>query len=204
MNSLKQVNEVFGVSPEVKLDSYVDRGDLDAHLQRLLQRSTHIALRGESKCGKSWLRQHNISNAIVVQCRLKRSVLDLYKDALSQLDIKLTIEQSSSGRWKGYAEANGALGTKLLAALGFKASVEAEKGGATKRVPVGQDTDDLRFVADIIKKSQRRLVIEDFHYLSIEERRAFAFDLKTLWDYGLYIVIVGVWSRSNMLLALNP
>jgi hypothetical protein len=47
-------------------------------------------------------------------------------------------------------------------------------------------------------------VIEDFHYLSVEERRAFAFDLKALWDYGVFVVIVGVWSEQNLLIFLNP
>jgi len=48
------------------------------------------------------------------------------------------------------------------------------------------------------------LVVEDFHYLSIEERTKLAFDLKALWDYGVFVVIVGVWSKQNMLLYLNP
>ena len=31
-----------------------------------------------------------------------------------------------------------------------------------------------------------------------------SFDLKSFWDHGLYVVVVGVWSQSNMLLTLNP
>jgi hypothetical protein len=52
--------------------------------------------------------------------------------------------------------------------------------------------------------SERRLVIEDFHYLSLRERRNLAFDLKALWDYGVFVAIAGVWSEQNMLLYLNP
>jgi hypothetical protein len=63
---------------------------------------------------------------------------------------------------------------------------------------------DLRFVADLLLESGRRLVVEDYHYLSDDERKKFAFDLKALWDYGVYIVIVGVWSDRNLLLHLNP
>jgi hypothetical protein len=48
------------------------------------------------------------------------------------------------------------------------------------------------------------LVVEDFHYLSIGERQSLAFDLKALWDYGVFVVIVGVWSQQNMILYLNP
>lgn len=48
------------------------------------------------------------------------------------------------------------------------------------------------------------LVIEDFHYLPIEEQNKFAFDLKTLWDYKTFVVVVGVWISENMLITLNP
>ena len=68
----------------------------------------------------------------------------------------------------------------------------------------GHDINDLRYIAQIIKESGRRLVIEDFHYMSVEQRKAFAFDLKALWDYGVFVVVIGVWSQSNMLIHLNP
>ena len=40
--------------------------------------------------------------------------------------------------------------------------------------------------------------------MSVKERKKLSFDLKALWDYRLYVVIVGVWSQSNMLIYLNP
>jgi hypothetical protein len=48
------------------------------------------------------------------------------------------------------------------------------------------------------------LVIEDFHYLAPDERKAFAYDLKTLWDYKTYVIIIGIWAENNLLLHLNP
>jgi hypothetical protein len=89
----KRSDEVFGISNTVLPDSYVDRGDLDAEIGRLLGRPTHLALRGESKCGKSWLRQRTMPTALVVQCRLGKTVLDIYSDALSQLGVRLEIER---------------------------------------------------------------------------------------------------------------
>lgn len=53
----KKVKDVFGISARILEDSYVDRGELDSEIRKYLSRDTHIALRGESKCGKSWLRQ---------------------------------------------------------------------------------------------------------------------------------------------------
>ena len=195
---------MFGVSNEVLPDSYVDRGYLDEEIRRLLDRPTHIALRGVSKCGKSWLRQTVLPDAIVIQCRLGKSVLDLYREALGELDVRLEVSSTAGSSLAGRIEASGEVGFKLIVKVTGKSSVERETTGATTYQPVGQDINDLRLVADLIRESGRRLVIEDFHYLSIEERRKFAFDLKALWDFGVFVVIVGVWSEQNMLLYLNP
>ncbi len=201
---LKSASSVFGVSNTILQDSYVDRGGLDSRFSLLLTRTTHIALRGESKSGKSWLRQRNISNPLTIQCRLRKTTLDIYKDALSQLDVQLDVERTHEASFKGRVEATGELGVKLLSKLGVTFAAERDSEDKSKSTPVGRDISDLKFVADLIKASERRLVIEDFHYLSLSERSNFAFDLKALWDYGLFVVIVGVWSKDNMLLYLNP
>lgn len=195
---------MFGVSNTVLPDSYVDRGALDEDLRRYLARPEHIALRGASKCGKSWLRQMVLPNALTVQCRLNKTTADIYRDALSQLEIKLEIDSTKGTTWTAHVESQGDLGIKLLARLGVRTAIDAEKSGGQTTKSVGHDISDLRFIADLLKESGRRLVIEDFHYLSVDERRAFAFDLKALWDYGVFVVIVGVWSEQNMLLFLNP
>ncbi len=40
--------------------------------------------------------------------------------------------------------------------------------------------------------------------MSVPERKRLAFDLKALWDYSVFVLIVGVWTKSNMLIYLNP
>ena len=199
-----KVDEVFGLSVNYRPLSYVDRGNLDAEVRRLISRDIHIALRGESKCGKSWLRQKNIPDAIIVQCRLGKTVNDIYIDALSQLDIKLEIETSHTGTIRGRVSAQGSFGAKLLASLRVNSEIGGSHKKESKRQNVGHDINDLRFIADIIRESKRHLIIEDFHYLSVQERKKFAFDLKALWDYGVFVTIIGVWSQSNMLIYLNP
>jgi hypothetical protein len=177
----KKVWEVFGISNEVLPDSYVDRGELDEQLKRLLERNkVHIALRGASKCGKSWLRRKVLHDPIVVQCRLGKTALDLYIDALSQLGIEFETESRSSKQFKGTLKASGDVGFKLLAKVGLEASADAEAGTDKTRVPAGRDIHDLRYVAEILRESGRKLVIEDFHYLSVAERKNFAFDLRRL------------------------
>lgn len=202
--SRKKSSDVFGVSHAILPDSYVDRGALDEQVARLLGRRTHIALRGASKCGKSWLRQSAISGAIVVQCRLGRTVRDLYVDALSQLGIRFETGGTETTDREATLEASGEVGIHLLARLSSKLGLSLKREEGRASVPVGHDIDDLRFIADLIAESGRRLVVEDLHYLSIPNRRQFAFDLKTLWDYGLFVIVIGVWSKQNMLIYLNP
>lgn len=201
---MKQTNDVFGINNEISEYSYVDRGELDSEITLYLRRSNHIALRGESKCGKSWLRQKCIPDAIVVQCRLHTSVLDIYTDVLSQLGIKLIVEHATKDTIKGKIESTGSIGFELITKLKIKLGIESIEEESKKGSVVGHDINDLKFIADLIKESKRRVAIEDFHYLSISERKKFAFDLKALWDYGCFFVIIGVWSRSNLLIFLNP
>jgi hypothetical protein len=99
---------------------------------------------------------------------------------------------------------SGELGWSLIAKaeIAMSASRSAEK--STERKPVGKDVNDLHFICEIIKASERKVVIEDFHYLTTDAQRELAHDLKAMWDYGVYVVIVGVWVRRNYLTYLNP
>lgn len=199
-----RTDQVFGISPEIREYSYVDRGNLDSTLSTILGRTTHVAIRGPSKCGKSWLRQKVLSEPISVQSRLGKPFTDIYVDALSQLDVNIQVKESRQGVFKANLSANGTAGAALLAKVGISGSIGRDSISSTDQRIAGHDINDLRFIAEIIKNSGRRLVIEDFHYMSTADRRNFAFDLKALWDYGVFVVIIGVWSETNLLLHLNP
>ena len=199
-----KVHDVFGIQPAVREHSYIDRGNLDREFKKLLDRKqTHIAIRGASKSGKSWLRQRVLTDPIVVQCRFQYTTLDIYRDALARLDIRLEIENSTANKWGGKVTASGEAGLKLLAKVQGGGEFTYARESGTKEKAVGKDTTDLEFVASLIRESGRTLVIEDFHYLPDAEQRKFAFDLKTLWDYQTFIVVVGVWISENMLITLN-
>ena len=78
-----KTHQVFGIQSDVVDASYIDRGALDAEFRTLVNRGQmHIAIRGASKCGKSWLRKKVLDNPIVVQCRLSYTTTDIYRDAL--------------------------------------------------------------------------------------------------------------------------
>jgi hypothetical protein len=199
----KRTDDVFGISNKILEDSYIDRGSLDSELNRLLQRRVHIAIRGPSKSGKSWLRQRIIPNSITIQCRLGFTPLDIYKNALSQLEVNLIITETTKSNFKGTIEASGEFGSALIAEVTAKTAAEAGYESQTTTQPVGRDINDLKFIANLIVESGKRLVIEDLHYLSTEQREHLAYELKTLWDYGCFVVMVGIWGQANMLIHCN-
>ena len=88
-------SEVFGISPRINTYSYYDRDSLDGKLTRLLRRNVHIAIKGPSKCGKSWLRQKCLADAIIVQCRIGMTVEDIYRQALSSIGVQFDVQRSS-------------------------------------------------------------------------------------------------------------
>ena len=198
-------SQVFGVSANVNNYSYVDRNNLDKKLSRLLRRETHIAIKGPSKCGKSWLRQKCMDNAIVVQCRIEMTPEEIYSQALSFLGVQFNQQRSSSTTYSANATGKGDVKVPLISKLGIEGELAAshEHSSGTS-LDYSSSIDNLSFVADSIIQSGKRLVIEDFHYLSSSVRDKLAHDLKTLWDYGCFVVIIGVWTQANLLTYMNP
>lgn len=201
---MKRTDEVFGMSNEILPDSYVDRRALDADLKRLIGRRVHIAIRGPSKCGKSWLRQKAVPDAIVVQCRLGYTNIDIYTAALAHLGVSLTIETTDKFGMKGTVEAQASAGNDLIGKVALKMGLETSGERQNKSVQVGRNITDLKFITELIKASGRKLIIEDVHYMSIDQREILSFDLKTMWDLGCFAILVGVWGTSNMFVRHNP
>ena len=150
---MKRTDEVFGMSNDILPDSYVDRGALDEELTRLLGRKVHVAIRGPSKSGKSWLRQRVVPHALVVQCRLGSTNIDIYTSALSQLGVQLQVESTSKFGIKGTVEGQVAAGTELIGKVSAKLGLETAGELGSKSVPVGRNINDLRFIAQLIIES---------------------------------------------------
>lgn len=198
-------NEVFGVSPHINQYSYCDRSGLDGKFTRLLRRNVHIAIKGPSKCGKSWLRQKCLDDAILVQCRLGMTADDIYRQALSSLGVQFDIQKSSETNFSAELSSGGEFKVPFLAKAeaGASGSVEHNQGSSTS-LDFATSIQNLEFIATSIRDSGRRLVIEDFHYLDLETRAKLAFDLKTFWDYNCKVIIIGVWTQTNLLTYMNP
>jgi hypothetical protein len=202
------LNEVFGISANVDSKSYVDRGGLDERFKRALCSQRHVAVHGGSKQGKSWLRTKGLrdDDAIVVQCQPNSSTTSLLREALGRLGVVAALHMSSTREIEGTLDFTGAAELGKIVA---KAKVEGSAGATisstttTESEPIGQTSADSLWVARTIVLSGRRLVLEDFHYLDEKTQREFAFLLKAMGEYGMFVLVVGVWPRDHLLTYYN-
>ena len=203
------LSEVFGIATEVNTASYVDRGGLDERLGYYLKTQRHIAIHGDSKQGKSWLRNRllDAADTIVVQCQVETTPESLFREALGALGVRAELRRSSTSQLEGRLDFSG--GGELGNFLFGKMKVDVEAGATTgqqdevESQPIGTTPGDLSWVARAISASGRKLVIEDFHYVTEDNRKAFAFMLKALGDYGVHVIIVGVWPEDHLLTYYN-
>ena len=199
-------SDVFGVSANISQYSYYDRNGLDGKLTRLLRRDVHIAIKGPSKCGKSWLRQKCLNNnTITVQCRIGMTVEDIYRQALSSLGVKFNVQRSSSTNMSAELTGSGKFELPIVAKAEADISGAVEHNyGSTISLDFTTSINNLEFISKEIIKSGKILVIEDFHYLDMNTRNKLAYDLKTFWDYKCKVIIIGVWTQTNLLTFMNP
>jgi hypothetical protein len=206
---MADLRQVFGVATEVNGLSYVDRGGLDERFAYVLKTQRHIAVHGDSKQGKSWLRARALGagDTIRVQCQVDTTPELILTEALGQLGVRAELHKTQANEVQGTLDlsAAGELGLNFLAK--FRAELEAEvsakKSSQTESVPVGQAPANLYWVARIISASGKRLVIEDFHYIAEEHQRRFSYMLKAIGEYNVYPVVVGIWPQDHLLTYYN-
>lgn len=204
-----RLTDVFGIRVHVDTASYVDRGQLDERLRSLLTADRHIVIHGDSKQGKSWLRSRLLEpdETMLVQCQPGQTPEQLLTEALGTLNIRAEINRKTVGGYEGglEIEANADLGIKILAKLGIvaKTTGKLSKQNEIDTAPVGRTPADLNWVAKVIAASERRLVLEDFHYISEQHRQEAAFVIKLLGDYCVFVIIVGVWPNDHLLSYYN-
>lgn len=193
---------------DVGSPSYVNRGNLDERFKNALASRRHIAIHGGSKQGKSWLREKGLADeaAIILQCVPASTPESLIRQALGRLGVEAKLKRTTTQEFEGKLDFTGAaeLGKLLAKAKAEgKVSGSASRGSETEYEPIGQSPADLSWVATTIAASGKRLVLEDFHYLSERAQKDLAFLLKAMGEYGLYVIVVGVWPKDHLLTYYN-
>jgi len=203
------LRDVFGVHIPPPEQTYVDRAGLDSRIQYFLSTGRHLVIHGPSKQGKTALRQRALPDdrCVVVQCKSRPNIEQLYSSILYRLGVSQTIskEQTTGGEFKAAGEAGGKAGIPLIARAEGKGSIEGsmshERSSTTQ--PIAESPDNLHFLVEHVKRSGRRIVIEDFHYIPETVKRDLAKDLKALLELGVPVVLVGAWEQDELLPQYN-
>lgn len=204
-----KLEQVFGIATQVNSASYVNRGGLDEKLAYYLRTERHIAIHGDSKQGKSWLRANLLAadSTLVVQCQPESTPEAVLREALGQLDVRVELKRTGTTQIEGQLDlaASGQLGNLLVGKVqaDLQAGGGASKENTVDQEPIGTTMADLSWIARILKASEKRLVLEDFHYVSEDNRKSFSFILKALGDYGVYVILVGIWPEDHLLTYYN-
>ncbi len=198
------LQEVFGLS-DLRPLSYVDRGALDQRAAYLISTRRHVAIHGDSKQGKSWLRERVLPdhNCVRVQCGSGSTSASVLQQALGLLGVRAEIRHTAERQISGQIDlgASGEFGARIFA----KAKAEGKLSGKNQHkqsiesAVVGRTPADLPWIAYVLHASGRHLVLEDFHYLPASEQQDFSFHMKGLGEYDVPVVVVGVWAEDHLL-----
>ncbi|MBN4001965.1 hypothetical protein [Nostoc sp. LPT] len=204
-----QLGEVFGIATSIPKYTYVDRASLDKTFKYLLSRDQHIVIHGASKQGKTILCKKNLLEyqCLPVRCGSNPTLEKIYLEILRLLGTHIPTEITKSFTLGAEGKAKASVGFKVP----FMGSGTGELEGASNLEKssenvyelVGVNSDSLGYIAEEIKKSNKKVVIEDFHYLPDVEKRRLAFDLKALWDNSVFFIVIGIWADQNLLTYYN-
>lgn len=202
--SRPHLDDVFSTRAEPVELTYVDRGCLDERLAAADRARKHVAIHGESKHGKTWLRSKLLVDETCArtQCTPGMTAEEILSSALGRMGVNERVKLTGTESSETSLGATGRVGSR-----GTYAQLEAEtKEGASSSVeerPVGQDAKDLGWVAEQFRERERRPVFEDFHNLSPEEQKTMAFAIKALGDWDVPCMVAGIWPDQPLLTYYN-
>ena len=211
---LYMLEQVFGEWQDSDSPSYVDRASLDSKVRRLLNTPNVIVIHGGSKQGKTILRKKVLSDdrAIVVSCRVGMSIVDLMTEIAIEAGVEKALIETqldeSSTKGNKYS-ASGETGLhKTKASGGYERQRSQSEGSSSTYVPLGGNLDDIGFlmrqIRSKVSNTDKRIVLDDFHFLDSETQSEMASHLKTLQEYGVYAMVIGVWPQRQLLTTYNP
>lgn len=177
-----KTSDVYGIGRELPLND-VTRQSVDHSFINSLTRDKHLVIYGSSKQGKTSLRKHCLkdSDYIVVHCSNKWSLGDLHASILKRAGYE--INQSTTRATTGRNKILATLKVSFMG-LGSDSTGESEqiKTNSTTTKPLELDPEDVNEVISALSGFNRFIVLEDFHYLSIETQKDFAVALKAFHE----------------------
>jgi len=203
------VTDVFGLRRDVL--SYVERDHVDKLFKIALQTDKQILVYGASKQGKTALVNKHCppEQTITYQLTPDTQLVDIYQYVLREAGVLIRTE---------YTEGEGgsaslSVKAKIKATFAIFASGEAGLEGSaglnysqtSKHQELPFNIEQPQQISSLLKrvKNKKIIVLDNFHYLTLETQKAFSFDLRAFQELGVRFIILGVWRERNRMLQFN-
>ncbi len=202
LENIVLVDEVFRTSRGLP-KNYISRAHVDDLFIDSLAKQTHIVIHGSSKQGKTSLRKKNLleSDYISVTCSNTWGIADINESILKRAGYKITVSESKT--LKGTNKVSLSVG---LADTKIGTDISMELARQINKQSLELDLENTNDVISALKEinSNKFIVLEDFHYLSIDTQVDFSIALKAYHEESsLCFIIVGVWLEDDRLTTFN-
>lgn len=205
-----QTSKVYGVSNEL-IETYIERPKVDKLFIDGLEKNKHIIIYGASKQGKTSLTNKHLKEEdyIKVNCSPTSGTLDIYNSIVRQLNLEILETKEVSIETGGEVK----IGFKAKIRIPFFGGGDAETEGTGKinkgNTQTFKTVDyNLALAQDLSELLQeisfnKRLILENFHYLSEDVQKQLSIDLRIFEDYNILFIILGIWRERNRLAQFN-
>lgn len=204
------LREIFGISAE-PVESEIRRTGVDDKFEQALGATNHIVVFGASKQGKTRLVNRVIpqEQQLRILCHPHFSREDIYRTLLAEAKVELVEQKVVQCGSENTKTAKGKVSARFMA---IGSDVEGASGTAkrtqeeTRFREVGFNLSSPQDVNRILidsGKHDKRIILDNFHYLTEEVQRQFAFDLRLWNDLNRSIIILGVWKQASFVQTFN-
>lgn len=205
-----QANKVFGVS-NANIETYVERERVDNLFIEGLSKNKHIIIYGASKQGKTALTNKHLNEEqfIRVNCSPSATMQDIYNSVVRQLNVDIVDSKETKSTIGGEVKIG------VLASIKIPFLGKGEVSGETFANSSKEDVTSYKVVEYNLSLAQdlsellrdlnftKRIILENFHYLSEDIQKQLAIDLRIFEDYNILFIVLGIWREKNRLAQYN-
>lgn len=196
-----ELNKIFGNNGD-SLETYIKRESVDDEFYDALHSNKQIMIYGASKQGKTTLLKQHVYvdvlgdskyNHFIYSINNKTDLSDIYRKALQNAGLQIDTQ---------YTDGEGLSDNKVSIAVRAKIIKTRAINFNNEEFNITEPQDIADFFIRLGQKD-KIIILENFHYLTLENQRKFAFDLRTFQDLGIKFIILGVWREKNKLALYN-
>ncbi|MGO2451211.1 hypothetical protein [Pseudomonas taetrolens] len=205
-----KTSDVFGVKSSL-IESYIERPSVDELFSAALEDKNQVIVYGSSKQGKTSLILKHLKpeQYVKVECSPQTNSIDIYRSILRQLNITYFESGTQNASFEVSSKANGGLKIKVPfvgeASLGGEIADKKTQSNTKKEIYIEYNLELAQDVSELLNKLNidKFIILENFHYLSLEVQEQLAYDLRVFQDLGVIFVVLGIWREANRLIQFN-